>query len=99
MYSSYNLGYNFAGSTYARLKRINVAKLLWSLGYRQISRRFCMISRVDVPLEKMNSVLRQNQVTPTGHWTDADYYRRCLSKDMYYDVPGHIMIEIRRLGQ
>ncbi len=91
-------GFSFEQSTYARLKRIDVAKLLWSLGYRQVSRRYGIISRVDVPIEQMNRRLQQNQITPTGDWTDADYYRRCITKDMYYGVPGHIMAGIRGLG-
>ncbi len=73
------------------------ASILWMRGYRQVSRTWRHIARVDVK----DDVIRQQLHIPDDKpldWSDYDYCRRCISKDVIVDVPEAVMVNLRLAG-
>jgi alpha-D-ribose 1-methylphosphonate 5-triphosphate synthase subunit PhnI len=94
-------GENFNATILKTFEPEAVAKLLVLRGYRQVSRKFCMVARVDCREPELRRRLRAHQID-TGDRpiteSDKDFYRRCISDDLYYDVPEEVMMHLRRHG-
>jgi len=64
------------------------ARRLFDLGYRQVSNRYGIVARVDVPdlpaaLEK---ALPFSSADKWERWEQEDHWRRCFSKDKLENV-------------
>jgi len=83
------------------------AEELFAIGYRQISRKHKMISRVDVTIVEMLKIVNKDILKTYLKNTDdvnndrmsslRDYYRRVYSKDIINKVPDTILKELNRL--
>jgi len=81
----------------------------YKLGYRQISRRFGIIARVDIPEEVMVELFISKSLAVGGTRDkpcgvaccnlkdQRDYYRRCISKDVIENVPEQVMSYLRKI--
>lgn len=85
--------------------RKQTAKQLHVLGYRQVSRKFGIVSRVDISLEAMKDLfIRKNYgrsdcgVPSCPVEQQENYYRRACSEDTIEGVPDNVMKELRDLG-
>lgn len=76
---------------------------LYDVGYRQISRRWCIVARVDMSNEEMVEMFvtknfgdRDSGLPSLSIESQKDHYRRCYSKDKMA-VPERIMKELRAI--
>lgn len=99
----------FVGTSFAQLdseldRHMMAAVMLLSEGYRQVSNGYKRVARVDISEPFLTLFLRK-----VLHWTDAslywqkpgdwqDFYRRCYSKDVIFDVPEGVMKAMRSLA-
>lgn len=71
---------------------------MWEAGYRQISNRFCRLSRVNVSEDELCKLLPQLKNCKSRSITesDRDYYRRTYSEDTLEEVGPSLMQLLRR---
>jgi len=75
---------DFSPAEFDGLHGVALGKRLAEMGYRRVSNRFRIVSRVDRPDWKMDN--------GHGHTLDADYYRRVVSQDCIEGVPGSAFV-------
>lgn len=80
------------------------AKELHDAGYRQTSRRFGIVSRVDISDEEMTNLFIEENFGETDSSVPClpieeqrGHYRRCYSEDNIEGVPDHVLKELRRM--
>lgn len=87
------MGKQYSGETLEYLK---------SMGYKQTSRRYKSITRVDIPIEDMVKFFINRNFGDTKSGVPScsleeqkDHYRRCHSKDNIEAVPESILKHLR----
>jgi hypothetical protein len=77
---------------------------LFDQGYRQVSRKYGEVARVDITDEELVKLyIKRNYEDKTSGLPclsledQKDYYRRCASKDLIKHVPEVILRELNRL--
>jgi len=92
----------FSSTTYAKMSAREAAERLVSRGYRQVSRRFGHVARVDVSRGTMiegfvreNFGHRHSGVPSLSVMDQEDHYRRCVTTDVITGVPDSVMSMIR----
>lgn len=93
---------NYANSELAGLDPEVAAKTLALAGYRQISRSYRHVARVDLSDEEfLRWAKREDFVRPEFRLESLkDYYRRCEAKDeaRFEGVPEEVMSQLRKYG-
>ena len=92
----------FKLTKYAKMDTMAAADEMERLGYRQVSRKFRIVARVDMPVKDMKqSFIDENfgdttSGVPSGTLeSQKEQYRRCHSRDTIDNVPEDIMRELR----
>lgn len=80
------------------------AWVLVSVGYKQVSRAFRTVARLDISEGELKSFLARELFWPEDRVDDMfgrcrwdDHYRRCYSQDVIENVPEEVMMEMRKL--
>lgn len=70
---------------------------MWEAGYRQVSNRFCIVARVNIPEEDLSKVLPYLRGSYLKvEEIDRDHYRRGYSDDILEGVGPALMQLLRR---
>ncbi len=89
---------DFSETIYTVLSVEHAACMMREKGYRQVSRKFCMVARIDLQPEAFRRFMAKELGSPETKepdWSDFEYYRRCCSPDTIENVPEEIMCLIR----
>jgi len=88
----------FNKTRYANLDPDIARKEMKKAGYRQVSRKFKSVARVDIPIEEMKQYFIDKNYGHTKSGVPSctteiqcDHYRRCVSNDVIDNVPEYIM--------
>jgi hypothetical protein len=97
----------FNETKYARMIYTNalmIARKLYDDGYRQVSNKFRIVARVDIPIQQMKEFfIQQNYgrsncgVPSCTVESQSEHYRRCYSKDAIEGVPFEVMRFLRKM--
>ena len=76
---------------------------LYDMGYRQISRKYKTVARVDVSFLEMlkrcgeEEALKGKRLSIQRIECIKDYYRRCLSEDRIKNLPDNVIKKINQM--
>lgn len=94
---------NYSKTKYSKMDDpMRAALRMGSDGYRQVSRKFRIVARVDMPTKEMKQYFidenfgDENSGVPSGTLeSQEEQYRRVHSRDTIENVPEDIMRELR----
>ena len=92
----------FEESKYAKMPVSSAIGAMIEAGYRQVSRKYSTVSRVDVTIEQMVQFFIDENFGKSDCGVPCmiipaqeEHYRRCYSKDCIEEVPEDILMHLR----
>jgi hypothetical protein len=76
------------------------AARLFLAGYRQISNKFGIVARIDVPdlVVALKKKMPDSSQEKWGRWMQEEHWRRCYSKDRLEHVDQSVMRHLRNMS-